>query len=93
MQNQKRDWTVGRARAHFSDVIDAALKGKPQRVTRRGKEAVIVVSEETWKMLARPEPDATLGDYLATYPLSPEDIDLTGARGRTRPIPFLDDGE
>jgi antitoxin Phd len=91
MAKHDRTWTVQDARAHFGDVIDAALKGRPQRVTRRGKDAVVVVSEEEWCRLARPEPAMSLGEYLATYPLEADDIDLTEHRRRpARPNPFAD---
>jgi prevent-host-death family protein len=89
-------WTVQDARAHFGDVIDAALKGRPQRVTRRGKDAVVVVSEEEWTRVAGPKPAMNLGEYLATYPLDPEDVDLTDYRHRPAPPPpfvDLDDSE
>jgi prevent-host-death family protein len=36
------------ARAQFSKVFDDALAGEPQRITRYGKDAVIVVSEAEW---------------------------------------------
>lgn len=43
------------ARAAFSRLVDDALKGEPQRVTRRGREAVVIVSEAEWeKRAARP---------------------------------------
>lgn len=38
-------WPVQEARAQLSAVIDAALKGKPQRITRNGKDTVVVVRE------------------------------------------------
>ena len=86
-----RNWLAKDARAHLSDVIDQALKGKPQRVTRRGKGAVVVVSEEQWRSATSKQPGMTLGEYLATYPLSRKDIDLMATRGRERPNPFIDD--
>ncbi len=33
------------ARSRFAEVVDRALAGEPQRVTRHGKETVVVVSE------------------------------------------------
>jgi antitoxin Phd len=86
-----RNWLAKDARAHLSDVIDEALKGEPQRVTRRGKGAVVVVSEEQWRRANSKQSGMTLGEYLATYPLSRKDIDLMATRGRERPIPFIDD--
>ncbi len=53
------------ARVEFSKVVERALAGEPQRVTRYGKEAVIIVSETDW--LRRPKSAATLGDLLADF--------------------------
>jgi prevent-host-death family protein len=39
-------WPAQEARAHFSDVIDAAIKGVPQRITRNGKNVVTVIRSE-----------------------------------------------
>jgi prevent-host-death family protein len=33
---------------HFSKVVERALKGEPQRLTRYGREAVVIVSEAEW---------------------------------------------
>jgi antitoxin Phd len=85
-----RSWLVKDARAHFSDVIDGALGGEPQRVTRRGKGAVVVVSEDQWRRATTKRSGMSLGEYLATYPLARQDIDLTGMRARQRPNPFAD---
>ena len=41
------------------------LAGEPQRVTRYGKEAVVIVSEQEWR--ARPRSAPTLGALLARY--------------------------
>ena len=86
-----RSWLVRDARAHLSEVIDAALKGEPQRVTRRGKGAVVVVSEEEWKRAAKPAPKMTFGEFLATFPGGLEDVDLRALRRRSRPPPFGED--
>lgn len=44
-----KTWLVKDARAHLGDVIAGALAGEPQRVTRRGRDPVIVVSERDWE--------------------------------------------
>jgi antitoxin Phd len=46
-------WQVQEAKARFSEVVDAATKGTPQRVTRRGKDAVVIVSARAYDALAR----------------------------------------
>lgn len=44
-------WTLQDAKNKFSAVVDAALEGTPQHVTRRGLPAVVVVSAEEFERL------------------------------------------
>lgn len=60
-----RTYPLHEARAAFSKLIERALNGEPQRVTRHGKEAVVIVSEADWAK--RPKSAATLGDLLANF--------------------------
>jgi prevent-host-death family protein len=57
--------SINRARAQFSKLVERALAGEPQRVTRYGKEAVVIVSEQEWRARSRSAP--TLGALLARY--------------------------
>ena len=47
-----RSYALNEARADFSKVFERALAGEPQRITRYGKEAVVLVSEAEWKAWA-----------------------------------------
>lgn len=48
-------WSVAEAKARLSEVIERARTQGPQHVTRNGKDAVVVVSAETWaKQLENP---------------------------------------
>jgi prevent-host-death family protein len=42
-------WQMQDARAKLKDVYDAALDGEPQRITRHGKQPVVIVSEQAWQ--------------------------------------------
>ena len=44
-------WTVQDAKNKFSAVVEAALAGRPQEVSRRGKPAVVVVSADEYHRL------------------------------------------
>lgn len=44
-------WQLQDAKNQFSAVVAAALAGKPQRVTRRGKPAVVVLADEEYERL------------------------------------------
>jgi len=60
-----KTYPINEARADFSKLIERALAGEPQRVTRYGKEAVVIVSEEQWRARSRAAP--TLGALLAEH--------------------------
>lgn len=60
-----REYPLHLARAEFSRLVDRALAGEPQRVTRYGKEAVLIVSEADWNR--RHKGAATLGALLADF--------------------------
>ena len=47
------DWRLQDAKAKFSALVDNALRGVPQHVTRRGKRAVVVLSESDFEALQR----------------------------------------
>ena len=44
-------WTAADAKARFGEVIDKARSDGPQRVTRNGREAVVVLSAEAYQEL------------------------------------------
>jgi len=60
-----KTYPLNEARAAFSKLIDRALAGEPQRITRHGKEAVMIVAEKDWQ--AQPRSAPTLGALLARY--------------------------
>jgi antitoxin Phd len=57
-----RSYPLHEARSKLSKLIDRALNGEPQRVTRHGKEAVVIVAETDWE--ARPKSAASLADLF-----------------------------
>jgi prevent-host-death family protein len=46
-------WSLQDAKNRFSAVVAAALKGKPQMVTKRGKPAVVVLAAEEYARLTQ----------------------------------------
>lgn len=60
-----KTYSLHEARAKFSKLVDRALSGEPQRITRDGKDSVILVSEADW--CARPRIKANLGALLARH--------------------------
>jgi prevent-host-death family protein len=60
-----KTYPINEARAEFSKLVERAPAGEPQRVTRYGKEAVVIASENDWRALCRSAP--TLGALLAQH--------------------------
>ena len=71
------EWALQDAKNRFSAVVDAALAGNPQRVTRRGKPAVVVVAVEEYERLRHLEKAEapTLADMLLAIPQDDEEFD------------------
>lgn len=63
-------WTLQDAKNKFSAVVDAALAGRPQEVTRRGKPAVVVLSAEDYHRLvsAAGAERGSFADHLLGFP-------------------------
>lgn len=51
-------WSLQDAKNRFSAVVDAAQRGEPQWVTRRGKRVCVVLSAEVYERLQRLEMSA-----------------------------------
>ena len=52
-QNSPVAWRLQDAKAQFSALVDNAMRGVPQHVTRSGKRAVVVLSEQDFEALQR----------------------------------------
>ena len=62
-----KTWAVTEAKAKLSDLVDAAMKGDPQIITRRGEEAVVVLSMKTYRSAVAGR-QGTLVDFFAQSP-------------------------
>ncbi|MCY4006731.1 MAG: type II toxin-antitoxin system Phd/YefM family antitoxin [Rhodobacteraceae bacterium] len=63
-------WSLQDAKNRFSAVVSAALSGRPQEVTRRGRPAVVVISCEEYHRLLE-QAGSTRGrftDHLMDFP-------------------------
>ena len=79
-------WTLQDAKNRFSTVVEAALSGTPQEVTRRGKPAVVVLSASDYRQLLS-EAKRVRGsfvDHLLAFPAG----DIERARDVPRPVEF-----
>ena len=74
-----RTWQLQEARSRFSELVSEALTQGPQRVTRHGRSAVIIVSEEQWNEITQKVP--SFGRMLAEHPLDPGPSHATAGAG------------
>ncbi len=63
-----KSWQVQDAKQRFSELVQRALDEGPQLVTRRGKEAVVVVAADAYRRLAQTESRPDFKAYLASSP-------------------------
>ena len=77
-------WSVREAKARLSALIDAALAGSPQHVTRRGKAAVVVIAEADDALLVQGVRAQVPGfiDHLLAMPRGSLDSDKSHAGQR-----------
>lgn len=74
-------WQLQEAKSRFSEVVDLALKEGAQMVTRRGEEAVVVLSAAEYHRLRGEGPDL-IACLLNAPRGKPLDIDRSSERIR-----------
>lgn len=77
-------WTLQDAKNRFSAVVEAAIAGSAQFVTRRGQSAVVVVATEEYERLRRADHSqaASLGDHLLAMPRDDVSFDRASLKPR-----------
>jgi prevent-host-death family protein len=70
----KATWTVAEAKARFSEVVQKAQTEGPQRITRRGEEAAVVVSKKEWDRKTKRK--GTLLEFFMNSPLRGSGIEI-----------------
>lgn len=79
-------WTLQDAKNKFSTVVDAAMAGTPQEVTRRGKPAVVVLSASEYHQLLSDAQRSrgSFVDHLLAFPAE----NIKRAEVKPRPVEF-----
>ena len=78
------EWPLQDAKNRFSALVNAALAGEPQHVTRRGEPAVVVLAVEEYERLCRMErADApTFAELLLEIPQDDEEFERLSVPAR-----------
>ena len=82
------EWSLQDAKNKFSALVNAALAGEPQRVTRRGEPAVVVLAAKEYERLCRLEKAnaPTLGELLLEIPQDDQEFERLSLPAR--PLDF-----
>ena len=82
VENKGDTWQLKDAKARFSELFSRALE-RPQRVTRHGRRAVVVLAEEEYRRLqGHGAEKQNLAEFLAGLPFTELDLARPADYGR-----------
>ena len=85
----KHEWQLQDAKARFSEVFRLALSAGPQRITRHGRDAVVVIPEKEFcRLSARGRQPVSLAEFFARSPLKGSGVRLDRVEDLGRPVPL-----
>lgn len=80
-------WQIQSAKARFSEVFRRARSEGPQRITRQGKEGVVMVAEEQYdQLVGKSHQPKSLVQFFRQSPLMGVELDLERDRDAGRDI-------
>lgn len=79
-------WPVQEAKARFSLMLEVCMTNGPQVVTKRGREAAVLVSIEEWRRLQR-SATPSLKDLLLADDGRSESLVPDRGEAKRRPVP------
>ena len=77
-------WAAAEAKARFSEVMNRALAEGPQTITRKGQEAVGVVSAEEWQRKTKRR--GNLAEFFAASPMRGSELRIKRSKDGPREI-------
>ncbi|MGC1372886.1 MAG: type II toxin-antitoxin system Phd/YefM family antitoxin [Candidatus Sulfotelmatobacter sp.] len=84
---QPDSWQVQSAKARFSEVFRKARTEGPQRITRQGKEGVVMVAEEQFdRLVGKSRQPRNIVDFFRQSPMVGLELDLKRDRSPARDI-------
>lgn len=80
-------WQIQTAKARFSEVFRRARSEGPQRITRQGKEGVVMISSEQYEQLVgKVHQPKSLVQFFRESPLVGVELDLERAQDEGRDL-------
>ena len=85
---RSESWRLQDAKNQFSKVVEAALHGEPQHVTRRGREVVVIVAADEYARFEKYKAAAMPGfvDHLLALPK--DDLEFERLPFHSREVEF-----
>ena len=84
-------WQIQSAKARFSEVFRRARTEGPQRITKQGKEGVVMVAEEQFdRLVGKSRQPKNLVQFFRQSPLVGVDLDLERDRDAERDLDLTD---
>jgi prevent-host-death family protein len=77
-------WTVAEAKAKFSEIIERAMSEGPQTITRKGRNAAVVVGAEEWQRKTKRA--GNLAEFFAASPLRGSGLKVRRLKAQGRKI-------
>jgi antitoxin Phd len=85
--NSKGSWQLQDAKARFSELFRRARSEGPQVITRQGKEAVVMISDEHYeRLVGKAHQPKNLLQFFRESPLVGVELDLQRSKDEGRDI-------
>ncbi|HEU5231719.1 MAG TPA: type II toxin-antitoxin system prevent-host-death family antitoxin [Terriglobales bacterium] len=86
-KSPEKAWQIQTAKAQFSEIFHLARTAGPQRITLRGKEGVVMISDEQYEQLVgRSHQRKNLVEFFRESPLVGIELKLERPKGGVRDI-------
>ena len=86
-ESSKRYWQVQTAKARFSEVFRLARTEGPQRITKQGKEGVVMLSDEQYaRLVIKSRQPKSIVQFFRESPLVGVQLDLERDKDTGRDI-------
>lgn len=83
----QHSWQIQTAKARFSELFRQARTQGPQRITRQGKEGVVMISDEQYdQLVGKSHQPQSLVQFFRESPLVGVELDLERDKGAGRDI-------
>src|SRR5882762_11070683 len=85
--NARAAWQIQTAKARFSEVFRRTRSEGPQRITRQGKEGVVMISDEQYDgLVSRSHRPKSIVQFFRESPLVGVELNLERAKDEGRDI-------